>query len=299
MGDERPAFDDGDELRPASSDVSDAELAATVASLVRADLTGASVGAVMRSFEAGSAEEQRRFAFAWGDAMRIDGLGDWIAAEDERRARAETMAQQIAPFDPGPGESAVALDALAAFSTWSAHAYPLIIVPGYTPVSLVAPIPGVHPIARRRLDRAAADFRAGMAPFILVSGGAVYPRGTPYAEGIEMKRELLAMGLPEDRILVDARARHSTTNLRNAGRMMLDHGMTRAVIVTLGGGLFGSDLFGQDFYFAHPVLSTFHARCERELGYRVGELEAAGEEHITFVPAADVRRVGFRDALDP
>ena len=53
------------------------------------------------------------------------------------------------------------------------------------------------------------------------------------------------------------------------------------------------------YAFSNPVLSTFYSRCERELGYRVGELQAVGGEHIAFVPSRDVRRIGFRDALDP
>jgi hypothetical protein len=104
--------------------------------------------------------------------------------------------------------------------------------------------------------------------------------------------------LPE-RILVDARARHSTTNLRNAGRLMLAAGMRNALVSTMGGGLFGSDVFGQDFYFSNPVLSTFYARCESELGYRVGELADGSDGLVSFVPAPEVTRIGFRDVLDP
>ena len=99
--------------------------------------------------------------------------------------------------------------------------------------------------------------------------------------------------------MVEARARHSTTNLRNAGRFLVERGLESAVITTLGGGLFGGELFDQDFYFSHPNLSTFHARCERELGYPVGELMSCGEHHTVFVPSSDVLRVGYRDPLDP
>jgi hypothetical protein len=142
-------------------------------------------------------------------------------------------------------------------------------------------------------------WKDGQAPFVLATGGAVYPRGTPYAEALLMKKALIGMGLPEERVLVDARARHSTTNLRNAGRVMLALGMSQALVTTVGGGLFGSDFFGQDFYFANPVLSTFYVRCQRELGYRVGTLTAAGDQHIAFAPSPDVTRVGYLDALDP
>ena len=140
---------------------------------------------------------------------------------------------------------------------------------------------------------------AGTAPFFLLSGGNVHPRGTPYHEGTQMKQALLGMGVPADRILVDPRARSSMTNLRNAGRLLLAHGHRRALVVTLGAGLFGSDVFGQDFYFANPDLSTFHLRCERELGYRLGDLEKDGDHRIAFTISPEVTRIAFRDALDP
>jgi hypothetical protein len=297
MGDQ--AFDDADDLHPAGGEVAPAELAATLAALIRADLGGVDPGAVERAFGAAGDAERRSLALAWGDALAVDALGDWIAADADRRAGAEGLALALAPPDPGMDEGAAALAALRAFGDWGRFPHPVLVVPGYTPANLGVAAPGVHEVARRRLEVAARDFAARVAPFVLVSGGAVYPRGTPYAEGMEMKRALLAMGVPEDRILVEARARHSTTNLRNAGRVLLAEGLPRAMIVTLGGGAFGSDFFGQDFYFAHPTLSTFHGRCERELGYRVGELTGAGEGHILFVAAAEVRRVGWRDALDP
>jgi hypothetical protein len=114
-----------------------------------------------------------------------------------------------------------------------------------------------------------------------------------------MKDALLALGVRAENILVDARARHTTTNLRNAGRMMRKLGMSKAVVVTAGGGIAGSNLFGQDFYLAHPTLSTFHSRCERELGYRVGELRGIDDGRIELVPSPAVDQPSFRDPLDP
>ena len=80
---------------------------------------------------------------------------------------------------------------------------------------------------------------------------------------------------------------------------MRAHRMQIGLITTVGGGIGGSDVFDQDFYFSHPTLSTFYARSTRELGYRVGELRGAGELHAELIPAPEVTRVGIRDALDP
>ena len=63
-----------------------------------------------------------------------------------------------------------------------------------------------------------------------------------------MKRALLGIGIPKDSIIVEARARHSTTNLRNAGRYMLSHGLVRGLVTPPGGGIGGSRVFDQTFY---------------------------------------------------
>ena len=75
----------------------------------------------------------------------------------------------------------------------------------------------------------------------------------------------------------------------------LEKGLTKALVTTS---------FGQDFYFSSPLLSTFHLRCERELGYRVGDLRDAPAflphlHHSVFEPARDVRRIDWKDPRDP
>ena len=291
------AFDDVAQL--AAPQTTPAERAATVASLVRADLTGDTPGAVLRAFQSAPPSERSDLLFAWNDAMDVDGLGDWIDADAGRRARAQDLVRELAPPDPSPRENEAALAAARAYTSWDASPAAVVVIPGYTPLDQAQPAPGLHPVAVRRVALAVQGFQANKAPFVLASGGAVYPPGTPYVEALLMKKALLDAGVPPDRVLVDARARHSTTNLRNAGRIMRALGMRRAIIATVGGGVLGSDLFGQDFYFSNPVISTFYARCASELGYRVGDLEDAGDGLVAFLPAPEVTRIGFRDVLDP
>lgn len=291
-------FTDSDDLEPADA-ATGAELVALFAGLVRADLSGANPDAVTRAVEQAPAVDRARLLSALGEAIGSADLVAWIEAGDARRARAVRMASILAPPDPSPGHNHGVSQNIRAFCGWEAHPFQVIIVPGFTPSDLKHPRAGVDPIARRRLEQAKRDFEAGMAPFVMVSGGNVYPLGTPYHEAIEMKKELVAMGFPADRIIVEARARHSTTNLRNAGRHMRAYRMRRAVITTGGGGVLGTELFDQDFYFSNPGLSTFHSRCESELGYRVGELTSAGDYHTEFIPSTDVDRINYRDALDP
>lgn len=176
-----------------------------------------------------------------------------------------------------------------------AEPYDLLIVPGYTPVNTTEPTPLERiPAACKRVEQAYKDYQAGLAPFLFLTGGAVHPAGTPHNEALMMRAALLDAGLPESALLVDPHARHSTTNLRNAGRLMRALGLPRGLIVTG----FDSPAFSQAFYFGHPTLSTFDLRCRRELGYSVGELEPIDDHHVAFLPSAEVDRPGYDDPLD-
>lgn len=289
------AFDDADDL--GAPGVSDRDLASTMAGLLRADLTGARPGAVTSALDE-APKDRARLLYALADALCDPAVVSWIEANPRLEERAIALAKAVAPPDPGAAHNTAALACFRGFGAWAGFAYRMIIVPGYTPLDQKQPAPGVHPVAHRRLQMAVEDHRAGRAPFILVSGANVYPRGTPYFEAIEMKNALCAMGVQPDRILVEARARHTTTNLRNAGRFMRRLGVARALVITKGGGIGGSDVFGQDFYLANPGLSTFHGRCQRELGYKVGELRGVGDGRIEFEVSPDVERSHY-DPLDP
>lgn len=293
------AFDDAEELEPSSAQSSDEDLAALFESLVRAELTGSRRGAVEGTILGAPESDRARLALCLADAMQRGDLATWIQSDPARSRQAIAIACACMLPDPGAAHNARVMPRIRDFRDWDRFEHRVLVVPGYTPLDTRVATPGVHPVTRRRLEMAAEDLRANKAPFLLLSGGNVYPRGTPFYEAIEMKSAVRSMGIDDDRILVEARARHTTTNLRNAGRMMRALGIPRAVLVTKGGGIGGSDFFGQDFYLANPTLSTFHSRCERELGYRVGELEGIGDGRILFTPSPDVDRLSFRDPLDP
>lgn len=292
------AFDDAHELDVGTAAIG-AEYTQVVASLMRAEISGTQPGAFLDTFRRASDGEKDRMRRAAATALEDAGLVEWIESSAERKQAALWLSTTITPPDVAKAENVKAEARVAAFTQWDRYAYDVIIVPGYTPLDTREALPGVHPVARARLDEAARAHREGQAPFILVSGGNVYPAGTPYYEGIEMKRALLASGIPEDAIIVEARARHSTSNLRNAGRFMMAHGLSRALITPPGGGVAGSRVFDQTFYFSNPEISTFHGRCERELGYRVGTLTEAGPSRVSFTPSREVQRFNYRDPLDP
>jgi hypothetical protein len=179
-------------------------------------------------------------------------------------------------------------------TAWSAARFPampydVIVVPGYTPLDQTTPSPVLDPVAQSRLLAAVSALRAGYAPLILVSGGNVHPPNTPYNEALEMKRFLLAQGVPSSAIVVEPCARHSHTNLRNAGRFMMSTGLRTALIVTS---------WDQSMYFGRARFSSFDARCVADLGYVVGTFQRMENVGIAFAPSGRVVEPG-PDALDP
>jgi vancomycin permeability regulator SanA len=56
---------------------------------------------------------------------------------------------------------------------------------------------------------------------------------TPYNEAFQMKQILTReLGIPQGRIIIDSYALHSTTNLRNVARLMLQLGIQNATVVS-------------------------------------------------------------------
>jgi hypothetical protein len=188
------------------------------------------------------------------------------------------------------GENAKAVAHMASIA-WAKYPFTVILVPGQGPSSLSEPL---DPNGARRVDLAAQRFAAGIAPLVALSGGHVHPDRTPYSEAIEMKKYLRATyGVPEEAILVDPHARHTTTNLRNVSRLLLRHGVPadRPMLVT-------SD-FGQSLYIGHWS-GLFGPRCEKELGYRPWRaLVPLSSTDSCMLPTALSLHADGRDALDP
>jgi len=165
----------------------------------------------------------------------------------------------------------------------------ILIIPGMTPN--ITP----HPIRQTAVEytRVQAAFNylnSTGAALILTSGGNVHPDLTPFNEAWQMRLTLMReFGLPADRIVIDAYARHSTTNLRNAARFMLQYKVAKAWIVTS---------LPQSFYYSYPEASGFTDRCKKELGYVVGNLTADGADRTSFLPSIDNWKRAA-DARDP
>ncbi|MEC9434216.1 MAG: YdcF family protein [Pseudomonadota bacterium] len=89
------------------------------------------------------------------------------------------------------------------------------------------------PALARRADRGAALWRAagaeGRAAALLVTGG---PPNTILTEAAAMRARLMAAGVPDAAILVEARARDTEENARFAASLIRATGAARVTLVT-------------------------------------------------------------------
>lgn len=201
-------------------------------------------------------------------------------------ANNRTDAGAFEPLDTSVNAAALAR---AAKTDWSRYRYSAILVPGIGPDDLATPLS-----ARGKLNvrMAAQRFADGVAPFIIVSGGPVHPRGSTTAEAIEMRRALVdRYGIPDDRIVVEPYARHTTTNLRNATRRLIamKAPLDRDVLIVTNPA--------QSQYIES---ADFKARSLRDLGYEPGEIRTRlSPTDLTFRPTSQSTLIDPLDPLDP
>jgi hypothetical protein len=190
-----------------------------------------------------------------------------------------------------PMESGINKDAFRAIgkTKFANFPYTVILVPGEGPEESNVQL---SPMGKLRLELAVHRFRAKKAPFILVSGGYVHPNMTPYSEAIEMRRSLVQdFGVPSSAIIVDPHARHTTTNMRNAARLMFRYGIPfdrKALVVS------------DPYQVGYIESKSFFDRCQRVFGYQPadGYVEKSPYE-LEFKPALNSLSIDPSDALDP
>lgn len=195
-------------------------------------------------------------------------------------------AGRFEPMEAGENEAAFHR---MKFIEWSRYVYSVIVVPGAGPD---LPRVALSPNGRVRDDVAAQRFRDGKAPFILVSGGFVHPAHTEFAEAMEMKRDLMSrLKIPGDAILIDPHARHTTTNMRNAARILYRYGAPfdkKALVST------------DTEQSSYIEGAAFAKRCSDELGYVPYKLLGRiSPFDLEFLPVIDSLQADPQDPLDP
>ncbi|MBS1064170.1 YdcF family protein [Gluconobacter wancherniae] len=172
---------------------------------------------------------------------------------------------------------------------WKNYPYTAIIVPGEGPED---PHTQLSALGKFRLTLAVESFNRQLAPFIIVSGGAVHPAHTDFVEAAEMRHFLIErFHIPERNIVIEPYARHTTTNLRNASRYLQIIGAPQnkpALIVT--------DPRQGDYISS----SAFFNRNKAELKCEPGAIGQKITAFSTiFIPNNDCNLIDPWDPLDP
>ena len=122
----------------------------------------------------------------------------------------------------------------------------------------------------QRADRVAETYRSGLAPVVIVSGGAVH------AEVVEaFMLTFLATcegGVPLDRVLVDPCADHTHTNVRNTGALVRHLGARTAYTIT--DDFLQADYL-QEFSGFELIGGSIDDRALRDFGHLLGSWRQA------------------------
>jgi hypothetical protein len=115
---------------------------------------------------------------------------------------------------------------------------------------------------------------------------------TPYCEAIEMKKYVMEkFKIPEQNILVEPHARHTTTNFRNAARLAFRYGIPadlKALVTS------------SEDHIALVTKEGFRIRCSTELGYFPMEfITQISPVAAEFKPSVASLFFDANDPLDP
>lgn len=175
---------------------------------------------------------------------------------------------------------------------WNDYPYSVILVLGSGPSAAAGDPPNIGKIGIARTDAAVKLFQEKKAPLLIFSGGHVHPSQTPYCEAVEMKKYAMQKyGIAEENILIDPQARHTTTNVRNAARLIFRYG-----IPVEKKGLITSSQSHVDYVAG----DDFKKRNMNELGYVPMQVFARiSPVEIEFIPLSDSLFANSIEPLDP
>ncbi|WP_157485370.1 YdcF family protein [Flavobacterium sp. ACAM 123] len=147
-------------------------------------------------------------------------------------------------------------------------------------------------LGKLNLQLGVLEYQAKKAPLIMLSGGHAHPFRPRFCEAIEMKKELMEVyKIPEENILIDPHARHTTTNLRNATRILVRNKIPISKPLLVVTNSSHSSYLGN---------KSFAARCMSEFGYLPAiQLKRLSNTTIEFLPKIESLHQNPIDPLDP
>jgi len=171
---------------------------------------------------------------------------------------------------------------------WNDYPYSFILVLGSGPEDSAS----LSQTGAKRAGQAAQLYLEHKAPLIILSGGHVHPMQTPYCEAIEMKKYVMEQfKIPEQSILIEPYARHTTTNFRNAARLAFRYGIPtdlKALVTS------------SEEHISVATKEGFRIRCSTELGYFPMEfITRISPVAAEFKPAVASLFFDANDPLDP
>lgn len=196
---------------------------------------------------------------------------------------------EAADFEPMEKGINAGSYAAARRTKWKDYPYSAILVLGSGPQ-----VEGeaISPKGRVRCAYAVELYRQGKAPFIILSGGRAHPAMTAVSEAEEMMRYLMDnYGIPQQALIADPHARHTTSNIRNAVRIMLKNGFPAEKPALM------TSTYDQLDYVQ---TKEFENRCVKEMlvmSYRLGE--RTGSRTLEFWPLPCASQINPLDPLDP
>ncbi len=106
--------------------------------------------------------------------------------------------------------------------------------------------------ALERTQEAVRQYRSGIAPVILFTGGATF---NDNVESDAMARYALSEGVPAGAILRERESINTIQNIANAARIMHEHGWTSAQIISSHPHLWRASIIVEKFNRLHPELA--------------------------------------------
>lgn len=195
---------------------------------------------------------------------------------------------QAADFEPMEEKENKAAYARVKTIDWKKYKYSVIEIPGAGPDD---PEMRLSAEGMLRCRLAAIQYKKGLAPFIVTSGGKVHPYKTKFCEAIEMKKFLMQeLSVPENAIIIDPHARHTTTNMRNTVRLIYRYGIPfdkPGITCTTKGQ-------------STMISTTLINRCLRELEespYKNGN--RLSETEVEFYPLIEALQINPYEPMDP
>lgn len=172
---------------------------------------------------------------------------------------------------------------------WDDYPYASMLLLGDSPNSAGDDI-NLSKSAKIRVGYAVDNLKAGLVPVVIISGANVYPNLTPYFEAIEMKKYMmLTYDIDEKQIIVDPHGRHTTSNVRNAARIIFKYKIPNSK---------KSIIVGTSSHINTIADPAFAKRCNTYYGYMPGVLGSrVSPTTLEYTP--DVKSLTMQPSVDP